>query len=128
MKDIVEGTDFEDGIALSGYGWDMPNPKQPSLQPYQGVARRSRFTQIPYRSLLPLGVENLILAGRCIGVEREALGVVRVMGPCLAMGECAGVAAALASGKSFSEVDVQVLRARLHAHGALLDRSDITEA
>lgn len=128
VQDIVEGTAFPDGIALSGYGWDMPNPKHPSVQPYHGVKRKSRFTQIPYRALLPVGVENLILAGRCIGVEREALGVVRVMGPCLAMGECAGIAATMVRGKSFAEVDVQALRARLHAHGALLDRADVTDA
>lgn len=127
VQDIIAATAFEDGIALSGYGWDMPNPKDPSLQPYHGVQRASRFTQIPYRALLPLGVENLIVAGRCIGVEREALGVVRVMGPCMAMGEAAGIAAGLAcnGNQKFADVNVQVLRERIVAHGGIVDRAQV---
>lgn len=129
VQDIIDGTDFVDGIALSGYGWDMPNPKNPSVQPYHGVKRRSRFTQIPYRSLLPIGVSNLIAVGRCIGVEREALGVVRVMGPCLAMGECAGIAAkyAIAAKNDFTAVDVTALRERIVARGGIVDRAQVTE-
>ena len=128
VQDIIDAVEFEDGIAVSGYGWDMPNPKRPSDQPYHGVARRSRFTQIPYRCLLPIGVPNLIAVGRCIGVEREALGVVRVMGPCLAMGECAGIAAklSLTMENDFTAVDVTALRERIVAHGGVVDRAQAT--
>jgi len=127
VKDIVEGTEFPDGIALSGYGWDMPNPKNPSVQPYHGVVRKSKFTQIPYRALLPVGIPNLIAVGRCIGVEREALGVVRVMGPCLAMGECAGVAAGLAVAADipFDAVDVTALRQKICDYGGMVDRAQV---
>ena len=129
VQDIIDATEFADGIALSGYGWDMPNPKRPSDQPYHGVARRSRFTQIPYRALLPVGVSNLIAVGRCIGVEREALGVVRVMGPCLAMGECAGIAAKIALEKDndFTAVDTDTLRERIVARGGIVDRDKVTQ-
>ncbi len=129
VQDIMNATDFADGIALSGYGWDMPNPKRPSDQPYHGVARKSRFTQIPYRCLLPVGVPNLIAVGRCIGVEREALGVVRVMGPCLAMGECAGLAAkfALEKENDFTAVDADALRERIVARGGIVDRAEVRE-
>ncbi len=127
VQDIIKGTDFADGIALSGYGWDMPNPKNPSVQPYHGVKRGSRFTPIPYRCLLPIGVSNLIAVGRCIGVEREALGVVRVMGPCLAMGEAAGIAAALAArdGIPFDAVSVPQLREKICACGGMVDRTQV---
>lgn len=129
VQDIIDATDFVDGIALSGYGWDMPNPKRPSDQPYHGVARKSRFTQIPYRCLLPVGVPNLIAVGRCIGVEREALGVVRVMGPCLAMGECAGIAAKLAlnAQNDFAAIDINVLREHIVALGGIVDRAQVTD-
>ncbi len=128
VQDIVDGTEFADGIALSGYGWDMPNPKSPSVQPYHGVGRKSRFTQIPYRCLLPVGVSNLIAVGRCIGVEREALGVVRVMGPCLAMGECAGIAAKLAldGDTSFDAVNAEVLRQKIRERGGIVDHAQVT--
>ena len=127
VTDLIEGTSFEDCIALSGYGWDMPNPTHPSYQPYHGVARRSPFTQIPYGALLPREVGNLIVAGRCIGAEREALGAVRVMAPCIAMGEAAGIAAGLSIANScrFAEVDIKALQDRIAHHGGITDIAQV---
>ena len=121
VEDLLLGKEFDDCIALSGYGWDMPNPKSPSLQPYQGIKRKSPYTPIPYRCLLPVGLDNVIVAGRCISVEREALGPVRVMGPCLAMGEAAGLASALSIKEncSYRQVSVSVLQQRIRAHGGI---------
>lgn len=119
--DLIEGTVFPDTIAVSSYGWDLPHPKHPSLQPYAGIKRRSPYTHIPYRCLLPIGIENLIAVGRCISCEREVLGPVRVMGPCLAMGEAAGIAAALAKDGAFRSVNTDALRARIQAHGGIVD-------
>ena len=128
VKDLVEGVEFEDGIALSGYGWDMPHPKHPSVQPFKGIQRRSYFTQIPYRCLIPMGLDNVLTVGRCISAEREVLGPVRVMGPCLAMGEAAGIALALATKNTVSSmrsIDVSVLRSKLVAYGGLVDRAQV---
>jgi len=124
VEDLINGTDFPDGIALSAYGWDLPHPKEPSFQPQAGVKRKSLDTQIPYRCLLPLGISNLIMAGRCIGAEREALGPVRVMGPCLAMGECAGIASSLALKEhiAFREVDIPLLQKTITSHSGLINR------
>lgn len=125
VEDLISGKDFDDGIALSGYGWDLPNPKKPSHQPFHGVARRSYITQIPYGCLLPRGIGNLIAVGRCISVEREVLGPVRVMGPCVAMGEAAGIAASLAVKEkcSYNAIDRKALRETIIAHGGLVDRN-----
>ena len=120
VKDLIDGTEFTDGIALSGYGWDMPHPKHPSLQPFDNVTRKSKITQIPFRCLIPKGYDNLLAVGRCISVEREVLGPVRVMGPCLAMGEAAGIAAALAKDGIFRAVDVTLLRERIVSHGGIV--------
>ena len=125
VEDLMTGRDFEDGIALSSYIWDMPNPKNPSYQPYKGVKRASLYTQIPYRSLLPQEVDNLIAVGRCVSVEREVLGPVRVMGPCIAMGTAAGIATKQAMDRqnSYGAVDVQKLRADIVFYGGYVDRS-----
>jgi hypothetical protein len=58
-------------------------------------------------------------------VERQVLGPVRVMAPCMAMGEASGVAArdVVVSGVSFSEVNIDPLRQRLRQFGAIVDES-----
>jgi len=77
---------------------------------------------IPYRSLLPEGVENLIVAGRSISTTHEALSAVRVMSSCMAMGEAAGRAAkqAVRSGIAPSQIDVKALRKEIVAEGGYL--------
>ncbi len=129
VKDLIDGTEFEDGIALSGYGWDMPHPKSPSIQPFEGIQRKSYVTQIPYRCLVPRGLDNLLAVGRCISTEREVLGPVRVMGPCIAMGEAAGIALAMAKkeGVSVRNLNTKKLREQLISYGALVDRKQVYE-
>ena len=92
-----------------------------------GQKRKSEFTELPYRCLVPKGIDNLLAAGRCIGVERDVSGVMRVMGPCIAMGEAAGIAAALSldSGCPFRAVDTDKLRAVIVSHGGITDISQI---
>lgn len=60
-------------------------------------------------------------------LERDVLGPVRVMGPCIAMGEAAGIAAHLAmhNGTSFRNVNVQTLKQMIRAHGGMTDRDQI---
>jgi len=72
--------------------------------------------------MLPTGVGNLIVAGRCISVERPVLGPIRVMAPCIAMGEAAGYATklALACNASYKDVDIQALRDRILSTGGKL--------
>jgi len=123
VQDLIDGTCFPDSIAVSAYHWDLPDPKSPSHQPYEGVTRKSPYTPIPYRCLLPKGVTGLLAAGRCISVEREVLGPVRVMGPCLAMGEAAGIAAAMAleNGGDFRNVDTALLKQRVEEYGGITE-------
>ena len=127
-KDCIDATHFHDTIALTGYGWDLPDPKKPSVQPFQSkndgvdVVIGKPFTEIPYRCLVPRGSENLLVAGRCISVEGQALGPVRVMAPCFAMGEAAGTAAALSAARpcSVRELSVADVQERLIERGAVL--------
>ena len=54
------------------------------------------FNELPYRMLVPEGVDNLLVAGRCASMTHEGQSAARVSGACFAMGEAAGSAAALA--------------------------------
>ncbi|HUM66437.1 MAG TPA: FAD-dependent oxidoreductase, partial [Chitinophagaceae bacterium] len=77
---------------------------------------------IPYRSLIPQQVKNLIVAGRCISTTHEAMSAIRVMAPCMAMGEAAGRAAKMAvrNGIQPRDVDVKKLQQELLDEGAYL--------
>ena len=121
MADLNEGISFPDTIGFSAYGWDLPNPKRPSDNP--GHGRKRPLTPIPYRVLLPEGVENLVCPGRAISVERAVLGPLRVSAPCMAMGEAAGQAAAqvVQNNVAFRDVNVERLRKDLADHGAVVE-------
>ncbi|MCK5119656.1 MAG: FAD-dependent oxidoreductase, partial [Candidatus Latescibacteria bacterium] len=122
VDDLVGTVTFPDTIALSAYGWDLPDPNRPSHQPMHGQSK-SPVTPIPYRIMVPRPVENLICPGRAVSVERDVLGPIRVMAPCMAMGEAAGLAAcqAVRRGVSFREVETQRLRAALRECGAIVN-------
>jgi len=86
-----------------------------------GVQRK--IWQIPYRSLVPKKVYNLLVAGRCFGYEEGLMYDAREVGTCIMTGEAAGTAAALAVSSRCSgrDVDVAALQSALRTHGVKLD-------
>jgi hypothetical protein len=113
-KDAIAGKRFPDVIAISS------NP----MPDYHG--RRYFFQHegfdIPYRSLLPLKVEGLVLSGRCISCEQAPFQSARSMAPAMAIGHASGCAAALAAttGVPPRKLDVKVLQKLLAAQNAEL--------
>ena len=77
---------------------------------------------LPLRSLIPLELDGLIVAGRAISATSDAAGAVRVMPPCMAMGQAAGVTAAIAAAGSTipRNVDAAYVRRLLLDQGAFL--------
>jgi len=75
--------------------------------------------RLPYGSLLPQGVDNLLVAGRCISAEEEAMGQLRLIPVCAATGQAAGTAAALAlrAGVAPAKLDILELQQALRAQG-----------
>ncbi len=92
------------------------------------IARTGHWTKydctydIPYRSLLPRGISNLIVPGRCISVDHRVHHATKEIPPCMATGQAAGIAGALAAKKATSVVDVDVaeLRRALREQGAII--------
>jgi hypothetical protein len=78
------------------------------------------FYQIPYRSLVPQGARNVLVAGRLVDADRGAYGAIRVMVNCNQTGEAAGVACVLAQagGVDVAEVDCAQLRQTLCKGGS----------
>ncbi len=122
VNDIANSRHFDDTIALSGYGWDMADPKRPSYQSMESRAIHLPFIEIPYRILVPQKIDNLIVAGRCVSAEWQALGPIRIIPACIAMGQAAGTAAeqVVNNSVSFKEIDIQLLQQELKAQGAIL--------
>ena len=81
---------------------------------------------IPYRCLTPMGLSNVLVAGRCISTDKLVQGSTRVMPVCLAMGEAVGLAAALAADRQedVHTLDVAELQQRLKHYGAYLPNAD----
>jgi hypothetical protein len=116
LEDLREGRRFDDAVTFGGFGVDIHEVKQ-GEQSAHGT--RIRPYEIPYRCLLPESIHGLLFAGRCISGTQEAHASYRVTGTCMAMGQAAGLAAAMgaAEGKSPEEIDGATLRKSLEARG-----------
>jgi succinate dehydrogenase/fumarate reductase flavoprotein subunit len=101
---------------------DMDRPFADAIAVTGHWTRYGVTYQIPYRSLLPKEVSNLLVAGRCVSVDHRVHHATKEIPPCMATGEAAGTAAALALGAGVTprELDVRALRERLAAQGAIL--------
>ncbi|TSB47457.1 FAD-dependent oxidoreductase [Alkalicoccobacillus porphyridii] len=120
QEDIVELKQFDDCIAQSCYMIDIHSPDSNTTEIYK--LPKGTHYDIPYRSLLPKGLHNLLVAGRCISATHEALGSFRVQAICLALGEAAGAAAAIANKQECNprDIDVRELQGILEGQGAIL--------
>ena len=122
--DVLAGSNFPDAIARCGAPIEDHSEQRGTRWAYVGGAAEptGRSYGIPYRCLLPREVEGVIVAGRCLSATHDAHASVRSMGQCMAMGQGAGTAAALASTARVEprKVDIQQLRAALRDAGAIL--------
>lgn len=113
--DILKQAEFDDCVGVFTTFIDpfgtIVNPKD-----------ESHF-QIPYRILLPKGLENLLVTGRCVSCEADAFGAVRMMVCCATTGQAAGTAAALSirENKGLRQLDLGLLQEQLKNDGVRLN-------
>ena len=117
-NDLMSARAFPDAIALGGYHMDIHSPDHGGLE-----TRQPPTYQIPYRALLPKGVEGVLVAGRTISATHEAVSSTRVIPVCMAMGQAAGTAAALAAQDNLPlrDLDIEKLRNTLRANGQIIE-------
>lgn len=136
VEDYLECRTFPDDIARNAYFIDLhavtteqaARAKSISDAANEKEERRhyalppGQSHGIPYRCLLPQGVENLLVAGRSLSADRAVQGAARVMPFCFAMGEAAGLAAAIAAQGNgrVRDIDILELQRRLREQGAWL--------
>src|SRR5438309_923477 len=118
---------FEDEIALCGAPIEDHAAGPDTRWTY---VPESGVYGIPYRCLLPKGVEGMLVAGRCFSATHDAHASARSMATCMAMGQAAGTAAAMsvASKTAPRSVDVAALRPCLLENRALLDPIEAVSA
>jgi hypothetical protein len=123
--DVLDCRDFPDTIGVNGWPVEAHLAGTVEFRWQRGENPRG-FNQLPYRMLLPQGVDNLFVAGRCASMTQMGQSSARVTGPCFAMGQAAGTAAdlALSAGTPLRQVDVAELQRRLDRDGAFLGRDD----
>lgn len=95
-KDVKSAARFSDGVAWGALQAidihrAMPDEKPIYEKFYSGAYH------IPYRCLLPKGLDGILVAGRCLSADRPAFATARTMVNCMSMGQAAGTAAAMAA-------------------------------
>lgn len=121
-EDTLQGTAFEDSIAADCSALDIHEPKGNDVD-FQGLTPY----EIPFRALVPLNVEQLLIAGRCISANHEAHARTRNMPACMATGQAAGIAAAIAAkaGVLVRQVPLAEIQTALRDVGMPLHKAEV---
>jgi hypothetical protein len=110
--DVLGARNFSDGIGRAA--WPIERHVAGGETLWRFLEPGSWYT-IPYRCLVPRGVDNLLVVGRCVSADADAFASLRVIGPCMLEGQAAAVAARelVARGGAARAVDVDGVRATL---------------
>lgn len=122
-SDVLQCASFDDTVGVNG--WMIEEHVAGNIAfKWQDIPNCRGFNHLPYRMLLPLQVDNLLVAGRCASMTHMGQSAARVSGGCFVMGQAAGTAAALAIQANVRprDLNVKTLQARLEADGAYLGR------
>lgn len=120
--DVFEARKRDDGIGKGSHHIDI---HQEGIKQVRIPVAGGGSYDMPYDMLVVKGLENVFVAGRCMSADREAHGSARVMGPCMAQGEAAGLAAMLSMRSNnpgdIRGVSVEKLRNALSDQNVILD-------
>ena len=121
--DVLSARTFDDAIGLCGAPIEDHHGGADTVWQYLPDGQAAG---IPYRSLLVRDAANVLVAGRCFSATHDAHASIRSMAQCMAMGQAAGTAAALAVAgiRETRDLDIDALRDRLRRDGAVLELAD----
>lgn len=119
--DIVSARRFADAVARGSYMVDIHDPT--GHRSAIGRQINGDHYDIPYRCLVPVGIDNLLLSGRCISTDHVAHSSVRIQGTAMLISQAAGVAAAqmIERDQAVGNLDVRDLQRTLIAQGVCLE-------
>ena len=116
---MSSGVKHDDSVCKGGHEIDVHGDKE---NHFRKTIKDAGSYDIPFGCLIPKGMNNLLLAGRCLSADRIAHSSARVMGTCMAMGQAAGTAAAMCVKDDVSPTELDILRLQnvLRDQGAIL--------
>ena len=128
--DVVSRKRFADSIGYGSFFIDIHGNSGPGMDNKTWRPPAGFRYQLPYRICVPTDVDNLLVAGRCVSCDHEALGSIRVMPQCGVLGQACGAAAVLSFRTDCAPraVEVAALQAELRAQDCILDENDIAKA
>jgi hypothetical protein len=117
---VLNADEFADTIGYCGATIDVHDVNGGKEKTRMNAIKHGRLYQIPYRILVPVEVDGLLVAGRCVSADRMACGSIRQQAGCMVTGQAAGAAAALAAKQKIQPRNVNVgeLQSLLRAQGA----------
>jgi hypothetical protein len=120
-SDVLGCASFDDTVGVNGWPLELHLKGDVEFR-WPPIPESRGFNHLPYRMTVPLGLDNLWVAGRCASMSHEAQSAARVTGACFVMGQAAGTAAdiALRAGCAAIDVPTATLQAQLTAQGAWL--------
>ncbi len=104
-EEVLKGARFEDAICRSAWPVEMHAEGKGTVLEF---LQPGEFYQIPYRSLLPQEIRNLLVVGRCLSATPEGQASARVSATSMAMGEASGVGATLALSQGVDPGDINI--------------------
>ncbi len=119
---VLQCAGFDDAIGVNGWPVEAHVAGDVRFTFPPGLGTHRGYNQLPLGMLLPLAVDNLLVAGRCASMTHGGQSAARVSGACFAMGEAAGTTAALALARGCAphQVPADEVRGQLRHHGAFL--------
>jgi len=121
-EDLWQFRKFDDAVCSGSYPIDVHHADdEGTLYPKEHFYNGRHYT-IPYRALVPINIDNVLVAGRCLSCDHVAFEGLRVIGNTMGMGQAAGTAAALClrEGAIPRQLDTSLLRDTLRQQGAFL--------
>jgi glycine/D-amino acid oxidase-like deaminating enzyme len=122
--DVLECASFDDTVGVNGWPLELHLKGDVEFR-WPKIPESRGFNHLPYRMTVPLGLDNIWVAGRCASMTHEAQSAARVTGACFVMGQAAGTAAHLALKADCDAADVEIaaLQSRLESEDAYLGRT-----
>ncbi|HIV02266.1 MAG TPA: FAD-dependent oxidoreductase [Candidatus Aphodoplasma excrementigallinarum] len=123
VDDYVQARVWDDSVCYAYFPVDLHQHESVADERVHNIfLDKNHVPTIPLRALIVRGLDNFLIAGRCVSSDRLANSGLRVKAPCMAMGQAAGSAAALAlrHGVGIRGLDIQELKSALSDAGCIV--------